>query len=158
MIQEHKNSFNYTVPFVDIRGLKNCFFKAHSADKTDCDGFDVHYEHCPPSTRRGGTASAALTQRLACAVLSVGQQKCWLKCAQRTLWRLQMYSKGVFRLYVLEQCVHLHVVKLDNYKLLCFSPVCCFKYSGSTQTRTPSAFTPPPSAHVMPSTAIFGAL
>lgn len=94
----------------------------------------------PPPQAEVVHLSAALTQRLACAVLSEGEQERLLQCAQKTLpvllWRLQMHSKGVFRLYVLEQYVHLHVLKLDGYKLLCFSPVCCFKYCGSTNTCT----------------------
>lgn len=62
-----------------------------------------------------------------------------------------MHSNGVFRLSDLEQYVHLHVLKVDGYKLLCFSPVCSFKQCGSTytyicihtHTDTPSAFPSP---------------
>lgn len=66
--------------------------------------------------------------------------------------------RGSFRLYVLEQCVHLHVVKLDDYKLLCFSPVCCFKYSGSTHTHTHLQPLLQHLLHAMPFMAIFGTL
>lgn len=118
---------NYRVLSVDTRGRTDRFFRVRS-DSMDCDGHDVHSEHCGPSTRWGGAAFSALAQRLACAVLSGGQHE--LQRAQQTLrlqlWRLQTYSKGVFKLYVLEQYVQRHVIKLDGYKLLCFSPACCF--------------------------------
>lgn len=70
---------------------------------------------------------------------------------------LQMYSKGVFRLCVLGQRVRLHVHKLDDYKLLYFSPVCCFEFCKNTHaayTLCPIAL----SSHVMPSTTIFTSL
>lgn len=51
------------MPFLDIRGLKKRFFKAHS-DKIDCDGDDVHCKHCPPSTGRGSTSFSCVNTEI----------------------------------------------------------------------------------------------
>lgn len=86
-----------------------------------------------------GQLSVALTQRLACAVLSAGQPEHLVQCALAALLcPLHTYTQqgGLSALCIGTVCT-LARDQVGDCKLLCFSPVCCFKYT-YTHTHTHS--------------------
>lgn len=87
-----------------------------------------------------GLLSVALTQRLACVVLSAGQPEHLVQCSVHSLRccvrSTHTHSKGVFRLYVLEQYVRSHVIKLATVS--CFASHLCAALSTHIHTHSSS--------------------